>query len=72
MTKIDNPVQFIAFTSLNQAEFMDLLQFFAPLCDQYYQYHDFKCQSRSMSRVKERSDVVYAEQLISYFLFFLI
>jgi hypothetical protein len=60
MTKIDsikdNPVQFIAFTSLNQAEFMDLLQFFAPLCDQYYQYHDFKGQSRSMSRVKERSD----------------
>jgi hypothetical protein len=60
MTTIDNikdsPVQFIAFTSLNQAEFMDLLQFFAPLCGQYYQYHDFKGQSRSMFRVKERSD----------------
>jgi hypothetical protein len=60
MTKIDSikdsPRRFIAFTSLNQAEFMDLLQFFAPLCGQYYQYHDFKGQSRSMSRVKERSD----------------
>lgn len=52
----DNPRQFIAFTSLNQAEFMVLLQFFAPLCERYYQYHDFKGESRSMPRTKERSD----------------
>jgi hypothetical protein len=52
----DNPVQFIAFTSLNQAEFMALLQFFAPLCEKYYQYHDYKGELRSMPRVKERSD----------------
>jgi hypothetical protein len=60
MTKIDrikdNPRQFIAFTSLNQAEFMALLQFFAPLCEQYYEHNDFKGHSRSMSRIKERSD----------------
>lgn len=35
---------------------MVLLRFFAPLCERYYQYHDFKGESRSMPRRKERSD----------------
>ena len=52
----DSPSQFNALTSLTQQEFMVLLRFFAPLCQQYYQYHDLKGNHRKLARYEERAD----------------
>lgn len=55
-TITDNPRQFRALTGLDKEEFMVLLSFFAPVCDQYYRYHDLKGEKRSLIRYEERQD----------------
>lgn len=60
MTTIDSisnsPVQFNALTGLTQKEFMVLLYYFAPLCEEYYRHHDLRGGWRKVARYQERQD----------------
>ena len=60
MTRLDSisnsPAQCKALTGLSQEELIVLLYYFAPLCEEYYRYHDLKGHWRKLTRYQERSD----------------
>lgn len=53
---LNSPQQFNAITGFNPKEFMDLLYCFAPIVEEYYQYHDMKGQPRKVVCYQERRD----------------
>jgi hypothetical protein len=48
-----NEARFLALTSLKPCEFDNLLSFFSPICEKYFEYHDVFGKKRKFQKFKE-------------------
>jgi DDE superfamily endonuclease len=64
-----NESRFLALTSLKTSEFESLLSYFSPICEKYFEYHDFLGNKRKFQKFNERKGTsLYGSQAKLFFI----